>query len=598
MDSGPGRRDRRGGPGRWLGRVVPELGRLVPGVGVLVGYRRSWLRGDLVAGLGVAAYLVPQVMAYAGVAGLPPVTGLWAIVGTLLVYALIGSSRQLSVGPESTTALMTAAAIGPLAAGAPGRYAALAAGLALLVGLVCLVAWTLRMGFLAELLSRPVLIGYLAGVAIIMIIGQLGRVTGVRAAGGTPVGELADFVAHAGRVHWPTLALAAATLVALTVGTRVLPRAPVPLVVVVAAALAVAVLHLRELGLAVIGEVPRGVPVPAWPALSARELFGLAPAALGVTVVAYTDNVLTGRAFARRSEDTPDANQELLALGTANAAAAVLHGFAVSSSGSRTAIADSLGARSQLYSLVTLGTVVVVLVAGGGLLAGFPVAALGALVVWAAAKLIEGREFRRLAGFRRSELVLALATTAGVLVVDILYGVLVAVGLSLLDVLRRVARPHDGVLGYVTGVAGMHDIDDYPQATQVPGLVVYRYDSPLFFANAENFRRRALAAVAGAPQPVEWLLLNAEANVQVDLTSLEALDGLRTELKRRGIVLALARVKVELADDLRRAGVLERIGADRVFPTLPTAVAGYAAWYEHRHGRPPVRLGPDGVPEP
>jgi MFS superfamily sulfate permease-like transporter len=297
--------------------------------------------------------------------------------------------------------------------------------------------------------------------------------------------------------------------------------------------------------------------------------------AFGVALVGYTDTVLTGRAFAAKDQQRIDADAELLAIGTANLTAGVLQGFPVSSSGSRTAVAAAAGAKSQAYSLVVLAMVILTLVVAGPLLSTFPSAALGALVVYAALRLIDLGEFRRIARFRRSELILALATCVGVVTLDVLYGVLVAVALSVLDLFRRVARPHDGILGIAPGVPGMHDIDDYPQARPVPGLVVYRYDSPLFFANAENFRRRALAAVDSSPKPVRRLLINAEANVEIDITAIDALDALREELADRGIVLALARVKQDLRNDLAAAGFLDRLGADRIYLTLPTAVEAF-----------------------
>jgi SulP family sulfate permease len=319
-------------------------------------------------------------------------------------------------------------------------------------------------------------------------------------------------------------------------------------------------------------------------------------------VVAYSDNVLTARAFAERSGQSIDANQEFLALGAANVAGGLLSGFPVSSSGSRTAIGASMGSRSQAYSLATLATVVLALLTLAPVIAAFPKAALCALVVYAAIRLVDVAEIRRVARFRRSELVLLLATTLGVFLLGALYGILLAVALSLGDLLRRVARPHDGILGYVRGLAGMHDVDDFPEAEQVPGLVVYRYDSPLFFANAEDFHHRALAAVDEAAHPVEWLVINAEANVEVDLTSLDALARLHRELEARGVVLALARVKQDLLDDLRSAGLVDAIGTDRMFATLPTAVAGYLAWYEERHGEPhpfgAVPPAPQGPPTP
>jgi SulP family sulfate permease len=268
----------------------------------------------------------------------------------------------------------------------------------------------------------------------------------------------------------------------------------------------------------------------------------------------------------------------------------------VSSSGSRTVIGDSLGSRSQLYSLVAVAMVVLTLLFLGPLLELFPRAALAALVIWAAIKLVDVAELRRIGRFRRSELVLALATTAAVLVFDIVYGVLVAIGLSVVDLIRRVARPHDGVLGFVPGKAGMHDIDDYSDARQVPGLMVYRYDSPLFFANAENFHERALASLDNAEGPVEWVLLNFEANVHVDLTSVDALAALHDELAGRGITLALARVKHEMYGELERSGLIDEVGRDHVFPTLPTAVVAYFAAYERKHGHPPDGVLPPDPP--
>jgi SulP family sulfate permease len=561
---------------------------VTPGLLRLRSYERSWLRGDVLAGVTVAAYLIPQVMAYAEVAGLPPVVGLWAIMGPLFVYALIGSSRQLSIGPESTTALMTALVVAPLAGGDPARYAALAAALALIVGGLCLLAWLARLGFLADLLSHPVLAGYMAGIAVFMIVSQLTKITGVPVDGESLVSDVGSFLSGLDRMHLPTLVMSAAVLAFLLFGAWLWPKAPVPLVGMLLAAGLVAAFSLQDRGIRVVGEIPAGLPTPGLPGLALEELTALLLPAVGVTIVAYSDNVITARAFAIRNGYHVDANQELLALGTANLSAGVLRGFPVSSSASRTVIADALGNKSQLYSLVALGAVLATLLVGRTVLAAFPSAALGAIVVYAALRLIEVSEFRRIGAFRRSELVLALATTAAVLLLGVLYGVLAAVGLSILNLLRRVARPHDGVLGYVPGLAGMHDIDDYPDATLVPGLVVYRYDAPLCFANAENFRQRALAAVDASPTPVEWFMLNAEANVEIDITAIDTVEELRAELDRRGIVFAMARVKQDMRADLAAAGLVERVGDDRIFPTLPTAVQAYVEWYTARHGEPPV----------
>jgi sulfate permease, SulP family len=551
---------------------------------VLRGYQRSWLRGDLLAGVTVAAYLVPQVMAYAEVAGLPAITGLWAAVAPLVAYAIFGSSRQLSVGPESSTALMTAAAVTVLVAGDQQNYAGTAAALALAVGAICLVCWLARLGFLANLLSHPVLIGYMAGIALLMIVSQLGKVSGIAVEGDSVLSELRFFVAHLGQVHLPTLLVAAGTFALLVALQRLLPRWPGPLIAMVLAAVAVAVLHLDQLGVKTVGTVPRGLPPASIPDFSTIDVGTLLPAALGVTIVAYTDNVVTGRAFAARRREVIDARQEFLALGAANLGAGLFSGFPVSSSGSRTVIGDAVGSRTQLYSLVTAAIVLLTMLFLGPALATFPLAALGALVMFAALRLIDFAELRRIARFRRSELFLALATTAAVLIFDVLYGIAVAVALSILDLLRRIARPHDGILGYVPGLAGMHDIDDYATGRQVPGLLVYRYDAPLFFANAEDFKHRALSSVEAADPPVEWFLLNAEANTEVDLTAVDALEEVRRTLAERGIVFALARVKFELREILASAGFIDRIGEDKVFMTLPTAVEAYQQWYAARHG--------------
>jgi len=549
---------------------------MIPRPAVLRGYQRSWLRHDLVAGVTVAAYLVPQVMAYATVAGLPPVAGLWAALPALVVYAVLGSSPSLSMGPEATTALMTAIAIGPLAAGEPARYAELAALLAVLVGLMSVVAWLLRLGVAADLLSRPILVGYMAGVALIMIADQLTRVTGVPVAGQAFFAQLGSFARGIGRLQPATVILAAAVLAFLLLLYWRRPHMPGLLLAVLLATSAVAAFGLGRHGISVVGPIPAALPVPGLPELSPHDLQELALPAFTVLIVGFSDDVLTARSFERRGE-TVVANQELLALGVANVGSGLLHGFPVSSSATRTAVAVAAGSRTQVYSLTAAISVVAALILARPVLARFPTAALGAIVIYAALRLIDVTAFRRLLRFRRAELLIAVSACVGVLAFNILYGVLVAIGLSVVDLLVRVARPHDAVQGLVPGLAGMHDVDDYPEARTVPGLVVYRYDAPLCFANSGDFRRRALAA-ADQQAPVRWFVLNVEANVEVDFTALEALDAVRQEIISRGGVFALARVKQDLLARLRSFGLADAIGADRMFPTLPTAVAAYQDW--------------------
>ncbi len=573
----------------------PLWERYLPGVAALRHYERPWLRRDVLAGITVAAYLIPQVMAYAVIAGLPAVVGLWAVIAPMLIYFFLGTSRKLSVGPESTTALMTAAGVGALvgAAGGPERYAEVAALMAIAVGIVCIIGFIARLGFLSSLLSRPVLIGYLIGIAVLMIVSQLGKVTQLEVTGEETWEQVASFLTQLDRVHLPTVALTLATLVVLYLVKWLAPKVPGPLLVLLLAAGVVTVFGLERFGLDVIGEVPRGLPEPRLPDLGDLEIWALLPYALGIAIVGFSDNILTGRAFATgRGGEVIDGNQELLALGTSNLANGFLQGFPVSCSGSRTVIGDTAGSRTQVHSLVVVAVVVMVLLFAGPVLESFPDAALGALVIYAATQLINVAELRRIARFRSSELMLTAVTVAGVVLFGVLAGIGFAVALSLLDLIRRITRPQADVLGYAPGVPGMHSLQDYPDAESVRGLVVFRYDSPLFFANADNFVTRALRAVDEAEQPVRWFLLNAEANTEVDLTALDALEELREKLTQRGVRFAMARVKQDLYRRLEPTGFIDRVGDENIFATLPTAVREYARRYRATDGQ-----WPRGVPD-
>lgn len=552
------------------------------GLATLARYRRSWLRADVLAGITVTAYLVPQCLAYADLAGVAPATGLWVAVVAMVAYALLGTSRLLSVGPESATAVMVAAAVTPLAGGDPARHAALAAGLAVLVGIVCLAAFALRLGFIADLLSHPILVGYMAGVAAIMVASQLGTLTGVALAAEAPLERVAELAGRLAEAHVPTLLLGLAVVAFLAVLRRLAPLAPGSLLAVAGAVVVVAALGLADDGVALVGAIPAGLPSPALPAIGPGDLLTLGGSAVAIAFVAYSDVALTGRAFARRSGETIDANREFLALGTANVAAGLTGGFVTSASASRTAIVDAMRAHTQAAGLVAAASVVVVVVVLPGLIALIPRAALAGIVLVAAARLIDVVALRRLARFRPTELGLALTATAGVLVFDVLAGILIAVALSVIDLFARVARPPASVLGRVPGLAGLHNVEDYPDATTVPGLVVFRYDAPLCFANAANFREHALAAVEAESTPVEWFLLNAEAIVELDLTAVDAMRELREDLAARGVVFAMARVKQDLRAQLERGDLLDEIGVDRIFPTLPVALEAF----ERRARRP------------
>jgi high affinity sulfate transporter 1 len=561
-------------------RYQPPRPRL-PGLAALRSWRTTG-RGDLIAGIAVAAYLVPQCLAYARLAGLAPVTGLWAALPALVAYAFLGTSRVLSVGPESASALLVGAAVIALTDTGHVDSATAAAAIALAVGALAILAWVARLGFLADLLSKPVLVGYLAAVALTMVISQLPNLTGIEATHRDTVGRALDVVRGIDGVDAAPLVMGIGVVAALVLLQR-WPRIPGTLLVVLAATAVTAAFDLEQYGVQTVGTVPRGLPAVAFPSVPAGLWPEVFVAALGITIVSFSGNVLTGRAFARSGDVRIDADQELLALGGTNALAGLAGGFAVSSSESRTALARVAGASTQLVSLVAAGSVAVVLLVAGPVLEQFPLAALAGLVLYAALRLVDVGEMRRVLAFRRSEAALMAAAFVGVAAFGLLIGVAVAVGLSVADLLRRVARAHDAVQGSVPGLAGLHDVDDYPEATTTPGLVVYRYDAPLFFANAEDFRARVLSAVTEEEAPVEWVILNMEANVEVDLTAVDMLEDLRSDLASREIVLALARVKHDLALYLERTGLLARIGDDHVFPTLPTALEGFRS----RPHRPP-----------
>ena len=565
--------------GRGRGRTADGV---VGGLAHLRGYNASWFRADALAGVAVTAYLVPQCLAYAGLAGAPPITGLWVAVAAMVVYALLGTSRQLSVGPESATAIMVAAAVAPLAAGDPDRYLVLSASLAILVGVICIGAWALRLGFLADMLSHPILLGYMAGVALIMVGSQLGTITGIQLGDGAIPTRLVELAGRLGEINPATLVLGASVTAFLLVLRRLAPLAPGTLIAVVGASAVVLVLGLERQGVVLVGQVPGGLPTPGLPLVSFQDIAALAGSAAAIAFVSYSDVALTGRAFAVRTGEEIDPNREFLALGAANLAAGLTGGFALSASGSRTAIIDAMHARSQVAGLVAAGAVVVVVLVTPGLIALIPRAALAGIVIFAALRLIDVTGLARLARFRSTEIGLAVTALVGVLAFDVLAGILVAIGLSVADLFARVARPPASILGRVPGLAGLHDIDDYPDAEQIPGLLVFRYDAPLCFANAQDFRSHVLAAVDAQPEPVAWLLLNAEAIVELDTTAVDALRQLARDLARRHVVFAMARVKQDLRRQLVRGKLMDVIDEERIYPTLPVALEAFGRWSERR----------------
>lgn len=541
-------------------------------------YSRGYLRDDLAAGLALTAVLVPVGMGYAEAAGLPAISGLYASIGALVAYFLVGPSRILVFGPDSSLIPLVAAAVVPLAAGDPARAVALAGALALMAGAMCVGAAVARLGFITDLLSSPVRVGYMNGIALMILVGQLPELLGFSVDAGDVVGGVAELARGiaAGEVVPLAAAIGIASF-ALIVGLRAVSRRlPGGLLAVVLAGLAVAVFGWSaELG--VVGEVPRGLPAVGVPAVSWDDLVTLFPTALAIALIAFADTSVLSRSFAARRGEHVDPDRELAALGAVNVAVGLVGGFASSGSATRTPVAEASGSRTQVTGLVGALSIVLLLIAVPGLLAPVPTAALAAVVVSAALGLFDTAGLRRLWRLRRSELGLAVVAFLGIVVFGALPGIALAVGLSLVTFIRRAWRPHDAVLGRVVNYKGYHDLERHPEGRQVPGLVLYRWDAPLFFANADLFRERALDVVDRAPTPARWLAVTAEPVTDIDTTAADMLEELITELARRGVELHFAELKGTVKDRLRIYGVFDRLGADHFHPTIGRAVREYLA---------------------
>ncbi len=523
--------------------------------------------------------LVPQGMAYAQLAGLPPVTGLYTTVIALLAYAVFGPSRLLVLGPDSALGPLIAATILPLvgADGDPAQAVALAGMLAVLMGLLCIVAGFVRLGILAELLAKPVRIGFLNGIAVVVLVSQLPKLFGFSTDATGLLDEVEAFVRGVadGRTVPAALVIGVASL-AVIVGFREwFPKVPGILIAVVGAAAATAVFSLTEHGVSVVGPIPAGFPTPAFPSVSLHDIGALLVAAAGIAFVTLTDTVTLSRSFAGARGDAVDANQEIVALGVANVAAGCFQGFPVSASASRTAVAETAGSRTQLTGVIGAVAIIVILVADGGLARDLPQSTLAAIIIAAALRLFDLGTLRWLWRVRRSEFFLSMAALLGVAVVGVLEGIVVAIVLSLANFVRRAWRPYDAVLGRIPGRKGYHDIDRHPEAQQIPGLVLYRFDAPLFFANAELFAHRVIETVRADEDPTRWVIVAAEPMTDVDTTGAEALERLLDDLEHRGVVLAFAELKGPVKDRLRSYGLYDRIGDDRFYPTLGTAIDGY-----------------------
>lgn len=553
------------------------LARWLPGLSNLLHYRREWFHADLQAGLSVAAIQIPIAIAYAQIVGLPPQYGLYACILPMMVYALIGSSRQLMVGPDAATCAMVAGAIAPLAMGDPARLAQLSVIITILVGLMLIGAGVARAGFIASFFSRPILIGYLNGIGLSLLAGQLGKVIGFKIEGNGFILSLINLMQRLNEIHWLTLTIGLAGLALLIWLPRRYPRLPAALVTVIIATAVVGVFGLDRFGVAVLGPVPSGIPELAWPKTNLEEMKSLMRDALGIATVSFCSAMLTARSFAARHGYAINANHEFLALGVTNIAAGVSQGFAISGADSRTAVNDMVGGKSQLVGIIAALVIALILLFFTAPMAWIPQAALGAVLLMAGWGLIDVKSLGKIYKLSRFEFWLCVLTTVGVLGVGVLPGIIIAVTLAILRLLYSIYQPTDAVLGWVPGIEGQVDIEGHKDARTVKGLVVYRFDDAILFFNADYFKMRLLEAVQREPEP-RAVLFDAEAVTSIDVSGIAALREVCETLNARGIHFGIARARGRFLRMLVRSGLAREMENGMLFGSVRSGIRAYRLW--------------------
>ena len=546
----------------------------MPGLALFRGYRRQWLIPDVLAGVSVCVVMIPSVIAYAGLIGIPPEYGLYAALVPLLVYPLFGSSRQVVVGPDIAITLLMASAIAPLAGGDATHAAMLAAVLALLSGLLLLLGAGAKFGAVADFLSKPVLVGYMTGAAMILMASQFSKFFGVPLKHTDFFPLLAELTGKLHQTNFPTLVLGVGLLALLVLLHRMAPKVPGALVVCVVAIGISRGFGLESHGVAVVGVFHAGLPGFAFPDVSLKEIHSLFPASIGIALLTYTECILLARAFGEKNRYEVNSNQELVALGCADLITGLFHGFAVTGSQSRTTISDTAGGKSQLVSLVAAVTLALFLLFLTPLIAPLPVVALAAILVHAGFGLIEFDVMKRIFRYYPRSSMLAAATTVGVLAAGVVPGILLGVAISLVGLINRISRPMDAVLREVPG-HGYHDIGDTLDVQTVPGLIAYRFYAPLLFSNSGHFTERVRDLVAASPVPVRWFLLDAQAITDIDVTASEALVHLKEELREQGISLKIARANRPLREILQRVGITHDFGEGNFFSSVHKGVEAY-----------------------
>jgi high affinity sulfate transporter 1 len=551
--------------------------RWLPGLVTLRQYKWGWLPNDIVAGLVLTTMLVPVGIAYAVASGVPGIYGLYATIVPLLAYALFGPSRILVLGPDSSLAAVILGVVFPLSNGDPLRAVALASMMAVVSGIACIVAGVARLGFITELLSKPIRYGYMNGIALTVLISQLPKLFGFSIEGDGPLRELwaiAQAILN-GKANWIAFAVGAGTLAVILLLKNYL-RVPGILIAVVGATAIVGALNLAtRADVSVLGPLPQGLPAFTIPQITYADIGPVVIGGLAVALVSFADTSVLSRAYAARTGTNVDPNQEMVGLGAANLAAGFFQGFPISSSSSRTPVAEAAGARTQLTGIVGALAVALLLLVAPNLLQNLPAATLGAVVIASAIGLFEITDLIRIFHIQRWEFWLSMVCFLGVAVFGAIPGIGLAVAVAVIAFLWNGWRPYSAVLGQPSGVEGYHDITRYPDARQIPGLVLFRWDAPLFFANAELFKERALDAVARSPGPVRWLVVAAEPVTSVDVTAADALVELDEMLHTAGTELCFAELKDPVKDKLKRFGLFSLIGEKSFFPTIETAVRSY-----------------------
>ncbi len=572
-------------PGRLTRALRPAASgvqRWLPALQILRRYEAAWLPNDLIAGLVLTTMLVPVGIAYAEASGVPGIYGLYATMIPLLVYALFGPSRILVLGPDSSLAAVILAVVLPLSGGDPARAVALAGMMAVVSGLVCVLAGLLRLGFITELLSKPIRYGYMNGIALTVLVSQLPKLFGVSIESEGPLRNLWQVARSVlgGQANWVTFAVGACTLAVILLLKRY-ERIPGILLAVVAATTVVGVLDLGAgAGVKVLGPLPQGLPSFAVPWIGLADLGAVVIGGCTVALVSFADTSVLSRAYAAKTRTYVDPNQEMIGLGAANLAAGFFQGFAISSSSSRTPVAEASGARTQLTGVVGAVTVALLLVFAPDLLQNLPSSALAAVVIVSAIGLFEFGDLRRIFRIQRWEFWLSIGCLVGVAALGAIPGIGLAIVIAVIEFLWDGWRPHFAVLGRVDGIRGYHDLARYPDARLVPGLVLFRWDAPLFFANAELFQERVLEAVADSPTPVRRVVVAAEPVTSVDVTSADVLVELEQTLRASRIELRFAEMKDPVKEKLKRFELLDRFGTDIFYPTLGAAVDAYLADHE------------------